>query len=116
MNTRIKLKQKDKIQIQVEQQEECKTEFVKRIIPNENHTLFEINVVTNKVKEAEYNMYLNYKLDWNWKKGNAITSQKALVINDDCVYVCALNKKNTIKKYNTRSDGSKQSFLETLKL
>jgi len=115
MNTRLKPKQKDKIQIQAEQQEEYKLEFVKRIIPKENHTLYEINVETNSITEAKFNLNQDYRLNWNWKKGDRIASKKSLIVNEGCVYVSALNKSNALKQYKKEKDGGKQFFSEIIK-
>lgn len=71
-------------------EQEKKQELIGTIRPHRGHTLFSVNKKTLEIKKAEFE-----KLDaaWTLKKQN-----KKVVVEQDCIYIPALNRKNLIKK------------------
>lgn len=104
---KLKKEEKDRIHITQQQEKETRVQFLKRITPHENHTLWEINLDTLKIKKAEFNMQQAYRLDWNWQKGKNLSAKRSLVVNKNCVYISSLSKKTAFKKYLLGLDGSK---------
>lgn len=79
----------DKMQVVV--QVPAKTQkIIHQIKPHKGHKLFEINPVTGKYKEAEYESV-------NATIGGGV--HKKLIANDNCIYISSLNKKNALKKF-----------------
>lgn len=111
----IQQKNKDKISISKEVQQENELNLLKSLIPHNNHTLWEINRKTLEIKPAAFNLISDYKLNWNWKKGDQLQGKKALIINFDCEYVLALSKVSALKKFAQNIDGARYKTEGTLK-
>lgn len=109
MDKLIQLKDKDRITIEQEQEKRNELKHIRRVIPHEGHTLFEINESTGEIEEAEFDIENNYHLivGSGWKKKNAKVSRK-LIVKQGCVYVSALNKKNAWKNYQRGKLGGKE--------
>lgn len=65
--------------------------FKYRVSLKGGHKIWEINIITGKVKEAEYN-----DANVDFTSGKAV---KKLIEQEDCVYIPALNKKNAKRKF-----------------
>ena len=60
------------------------------IIPHRGHTLFSINKKTYEIKKAEFK-----KLEAIW---SGVKQNREVMVEEGCLYVMALNKKNLMKK------------------
>ena len=92
-NTEIK---KDKIEILKQTKKEFKKIYIGRIKPKKNHQLFEFNKITNEIRLAVFDCpdEINYVDATN----KLISKNKKVTINENCIYISALNKKNALKK------------------
>lgn len=75
--------------------------FIGTLRPKKGHKCFEINTLTNDIKEAEYSTnetayILNPDISVASMRGYV---KRILNTKSDCVYITALNKKNALKKY-----------------
>tara|TARA_R110000822_G_scaffold161_3_gene762 strand:- start:21906 stop:22217 length:312 start_codon:yes stop_codon:yes gene_type:complete len=70
---------------------EKKLTKVGSIVPHRGHTLFSFNKKTYEVKKASY-MSLTYKM------ATKNSQNKRVMLEDDCIYIMALNVKNLMKK------------------
>jgi len=74
--------------------------FIGRITPHENHTLFEYNIKTNTLSKASFN-----KQDYIFSGINddglieVSVLKKEVIVKEDCIYHSYLNKKNAIKGF-----------------
>jgi len=89
------LLEKDKIEQLKQQVQEIQTVFDYKIIPQKNHTLFEINLNLKTIEVAEFDEIPAIKYT-EAMKGN-IVAQKKITKKENCIYVSALNKKNVLK-------------------
>ena len=94
----------DKVTI-VKQAQQLKQTLVGRIRPHKGHTLFEVNLKTGVVKEAEVRCDVQVKYNNpTMKAGRAVKCNSKTKItnrvdvNPHCIYVSALNVKNLMKK------------------
>ena len=87
--------EKDKIEQVKQQVQEIQTVFDYKIIPQKNHTLFEVNLKLKTIEIAEFDELPAIKFE-EAMKGNIIT-QKKVTKKENCVYISALNKKNVLK-------------------
>jgi len=83
---------------EIKQVKENKTEFVNRILPKQGHKCFEYNVLTHEMRYAKFNSTMVKYEDLVSGKGKPATAKKVL-INENCMYVTALNFKNAIKHF-----------------
>jgi hypothetical protein len=93
------LTEKEKIEISVKQKKQIEKELIGNIIPHKNHTLWEINIETLEIKEAEF------------IKEPLILGQvqkKQVLQRDGHAYVSALNKRNALDKFKNGKNGSKE--------
>lgn len=91
----LQSKQKDKIEQVKQQVQEIQTVFDYKLIPQKNHTLFEVNLSLKTIEIAEFDELPAIKFD-EAMKGN-IVAQKKVTKKENCVYISALNKKNVLK-------------------
>lgn len=82
----------EKVKIEFCQQEKREIKFLGKMRRNTSHTLFSYNIVTKEIKVAE----LEKPDTINFKDLEKIGTTK-IIIEKDCVYRQALNKKNFIK-------------------
>jgi len=87
--------EKDKIEQVKQQVQEIQTVFDYKIIPQKNHTLFEVNLSLKTIEIAEFDELPAVKFE-EAMKGN-IVSQKKVTKKENCVYISSLNKKNVLK-------------------
>jgi hypothetical protein len=90
-----KEQQKDKIEITKQQQAEIQKIFDSRIIPHENHTLFEVDLKTNEIRLAEFDKKPEIK--WEDAVKGLISVKKTATKKENCIYISALNEKNARK-------------------
>lgn len=65
------------------------------INPHNGHTLYEYEVATKEIREAEFTKQdLNFPL----KLGEKASVNKKVVVKEGCVYIPALNKANALRK------------------
>jgi len=86
-------KSKDKIEIVNQTQIEKQKKLIGQIQLQRGHRLFEVNTKTGEIKEAHYDTK-----DFVIGKDLKAFKNKSLTINNDCIYIGSLNKKNVIKK------------------
>lgn len=86
---------KDKIEISKQQQAEIQKVFDSKIVPHENHTLFEIDLNTKEIKLAVFDEQPAIK--WEDALKGSISAIKKVTKKENCIYISALNKKNAIK-------------------
>jgi len=101
------LKSDVRIEQSVKKEKEKKHSLVKSIIPHKGHTIYEIDIKTLEITEAEY---ANVTYVWGGE------NKPEVMIKKGCAYVSALNKKSALKKYKKGDDGSKQVWDNPLKL
>jgi hypothetical protein len=89
---------KDKIEQVKQQVQEIQTVFDYKIIPQKNHTLFEINLILKTIEIAEFDELPAVKFE-EAMNGNIITQNK-ITKKENCLYISSLNKKNVIKILN----------------
>lgn len=82
---------KDMMELLQNQKHELKFIGKTRVVPG--HTIFSYNIRTGEIKVApiKYNVSLDYRTRNPVRKGE-------IVIEKDCIYRCALNKKNFVKR------------------
>jgi hypothetical protein len=97
----LELKKKDKLEIKQQKKQQIEYELIGSIQPLPNHFIFEINEETGEVKKADYEVVETVVFNWNETK-----IPKKLMINDNCIYIPAMNKENAIKKYNKNKNQS----------
>jgi glutamyl/glutaminyl-tRNA synthetase len=91
----IDILEQDKIENVKQQQAEIQKVFDSKIVPHENHTLFEVDLNTKEIRLAVFDEQPAIKWE-DALKGN-ISAMKKVTKKENCVYVSALNKKNVIK-------------------
>lgn len=77
------------------------------IKPHRNHILFSINKKTHEIKRATFEAQ---DAEWAQKKQN-----KKVMVEEDCFYMPALNKKNLIKKLRKQFPGSIEEIINANK-
>jgi hypothetical protein len=86
---------KDKVENIKQVKQEIQKTLHSRIIPHENHTLFEVNLKDKTIKKAVYDK-LNV-ISWEDAYKGYIKGKKELTISEDCIYISCLNIKNLYK-------------------
>ena len=89
------LLEKDKIEQIKQQVQKIQTVFDYKIIPQKNHTLFEVNLKDKTIEIAEFDELPAIKFEEAMK--GKIVCQKKVTKKENCVYISALNKKNVLK-------------------
>lgn len=75
-----------------------------RLVPGDGHKLYELNLETMLMREV-----VAEKKDASYTlahKGQNAAGKK-IDIKENCIYTCALNDKNAIKKFNKQLPGGK---------
>ena len=91
----INQKSPDKIENVKQVSIEKKTVFIGTLKPKKGHKMFEVNMKLQTVVEATFDELPAIR--FSEAKIGATSSNKKITINQDCVYVSALNKKNVLK-------------------
>jgi len=92
------LELKEKIDVSVKKQKQVEHQLIGKIIPHENHSMWEINNETHEVKKAQYS---------NTTYQAFAKNQKEIIVKKGFSYVSALNKKNALKQFLKGKNGSK---------
>jgi hypothetical protein len=96
---------KPKIEISKEQEKKTEIQFDSNIIPHRGHTLFEIDVLTQKVSRAEFEQE-DVLFSLNFSK-ESLAINKRVIKKEGVFYVSALNEKSALKKFKKGINGSK---------
>jgi hypothetical protein len=75
--------------------EERKEVLVNRLLPSQGHKCFQYNVVTNELSHA---VFRENNLDLSQAAIGNIRPVRSVSINENCMYVTALNFKNATKR------------------
>ena len=93
----LQKKHKDKVEITKQQQSEIQTVFDSKIIPHENHTLFEFNLKNKTISFASFEPEIK-EIRWSDAvNGNFKKKNKKVIKKQNCIYISSLNKENVIK-------------------
>lgn len=89
--------QENEVEIVAEQQQKKEIKLIgqQRKIPG--HTLFEYNEVTKELIPAKFRP-ASVMISYSSMEGSQTTTTHTVIINEHCLYVQALNKKNAFKK------------------
>lgn len=106
----------DKVQEERKKEVEKKQEFMGSMTPKKGHTMFEVDLLNQKIRPAQFEKVTKYEEHAEKPKSDGLgvieykDGSKKLVIDklpniskkllgkEGCIYVSALNKKNLIKK------------------
>ncbi len=88
-------KHKDKIEITKQQIVEIQKVYDSTIIPQKNHTLFEINLLEFTITEATYDH--QPEIQWADAVRGFITTKRKITKKENCIYISSLNVKNVKK-------------------
>lgn len=89
----LELNPKDRLEIQAEIPVKTEKRFEQSYRLKRGHKCFEFNYVTKELREAQYTKKaIEFNFDGLQDK------VKEIVMNKDCIYVCALNMKNAERK------------------
>jgi hypothetical protein len=107
-----KFKPEEKIELQIQKQQQVEKVLMGKIIPHNNHTVWEICLKTEKIQKATYvekEQVINF--------GQEPEKENTEVLyREGFAYVSALNKKNAMKKFRQNKNGSKEFLKEPLKI
>lgn len=93
----------EKTEVHAQQQKEYKNILIGKIKPQRGHTLWEINIKTGSISEAKYN---TIDVDFAKAVKGDFSHLKELIVDENCVYIPALNRQNALKKYQKCADQS----------
>jgi len=99
-------KEKTKTEVTQQKEQEYQLVYQGTIIPNENHTLWEVDIKSLEIVKATY-LKKDYMFNPKWTKNSKPNTHSEVVINEGKAYVSALNKSNALKKFKKGSNGSK---------
>lgn len=105
----IQQKEKDKVVITKQAEQEKQLKLVGRIRPHKGHTIFEVNLSNGEVRKAEFeDSVARYapktegrSLRAHVERFDTIASNpvsRKVKVNPDCIYVSALNLNNLFRK------------------
>jgi hypothetical protein len=95
LNQQTRIKQEQEIELSIKKKQEIDYVLLGSLRPQKGHKLFECNLSTGVVKEAEYEA----KRDTiNYNQVSFVETKK-LIVHPDCIYIPALNLKNAKKKF-----------------
>lgn len=86
---------KDKIEITKQQEADTQKILDSKIIPHENHTLFEVDLSIKEIRLAAFDELPSIK--WEDALKLKVSAIKKVTKKDNCIYISALNKKNALK-------------------
>jgi len=99
MKIELDLKSKEKLEVVANQQKQIEHELMGFLVPYNGHKVWEIEVATGNIKEAQYSSNTYKAFGEN---------KKEIVVKDGFIYVAALNQKNAFKKaMNNKPSGKK---------
>ena len=83
----------------IQQQKEKETVFFGTILVDKGHKVFQINLETKEVQEADY-LILDKTIHWhNAIKKDFSSYNKKVLTKEGYVYIPALNAKNALKRF-----------------
>ena len=97
LNTHLKRKETIEIQSKKNNQQEAELVLNGVISPKAGHTLFEVNSITKEVTPARFNN--KKEIDFLKAQRGDYSGINDLIMNENCVYIPALNKANALKKF-----------------
>lgn len=98
---KIEKEQEDKIE-QVKQTDiQRQLIYIGSLKPKKGHTLFEVNIKTGTIENAEFNY--GSTIQFEHAKEGLKKSNKSVIKKPDCIYISALNKNNVINKLKANS-------------
>lgn len=86
---------KHKIEITKQQQADTQKILHSKIIPHENHALFEVDLSIKEIRLAVFDELPAIK--WEDALKRKVSAIKKVTKKDNCIYISALNKKNALK-------------------
>jgi len=89
MKIELELKDREKLEVVANQKKQIEHELIGFLVPHNGHKIWEIEVATGNIKEAQYSSNTYKAFGEN---------KKEIIVKDGCLYVSALNKKNAFKK------------------
>ena len=89
--------EKKNVEISVKKKQQIEYVPLGNIRKQNGHTLFEINIITGEIKEAQY---IVNNATYDLLTGMSNSKQGGLITDKNCIYIPALNKANALKKYN----------------
>lgn len=99
-------REKTKLEVTQEKEAEIKLEYDSTIIPHENHTLWEIDIKTQEISKAEYEVG-DYMYNPKWTKKTKLNKNLKIITNEGKVYISALTKETALKKFRKGVNGTK---------
>lgn len=95
------LEQKTKEDIEIIQQQQIKKQLkhIGSIQPHSGHTCFEYNTKTGELIPAKFK---EEAVNFEDAAKGIVSMKRKIIIKEDCIYVTALNKKNAIKKLQSK--------------
>lgn len=91
-------KPKDKVDHVKQQVQEIQSLYEYSIKPHKNHILYEIDIVSGTIVEAQFDRPPVVK--WEDAVNGSISVNKKITKKPNCIYISAMNKKNAIKILN----------------
>ena len=90
---------KSKTELSIQKKQQIQRELIGKIIPHNNHTIWEINIETLEINKAKFINHPAIIIGEPFR--TEILERKGYA------YISALNKGNALKKYNKGNNGSK---------
>jgi hypothetical protein len=104
----LNLKDKKKTELTVQKQQQVERELIGHIVPHSGHRIYEINIKTLDIQEADFLKWETLHLaDLLNLKNKGKTPNLEILTREGYAYVSALNKANALKKYKKGLNGSK---------
>ena len=91
-------KPKDKVDYVKQKVQEIQSLYEYSIKPHKNHILYEIDIITAAIVEAQFDRPPVVK--WEDAVNGSISVNKKITKKPNCIYISAMNKKNAIKILN----------------
>jgi hypothetical protein len=100
----------NKISIEAQKQQEKEIRFLGSIIPHSGHICYELNLKTLIISKAKFMPEVIEFKDGFSK--NKAAKKKSVMVDKECIYASALNKKNAAKHFG-RMLGKKVAYDST---
>lgn len=91
-----KFDEKKNVEISVKKKQQIEYVPLGIIRKQNGHTLYEIDINTEEIKEAQY---IVQNATYDLLTGMSNSKQGGLITNKNCIYIPALNKENALKKF-----------------
>ena len=92
----LKTKNQDKIEVTKQQQAETQLVLDSKIVPHENHILFEFDLKNKTIQLAVFEPEIK-EIHWKDAVNKNFRKNKKVIKKANCLYISALNKENCIK-------------------